>query len=216
MLKALQGEHPGRFFRRMIETEVGAEFLPELFRMPHIPAGPLQHHPEGDLLTHSLQVLERVSALTGSTLARFCAFFHDIGKLSTDPLLYPQHHGHDSAGFKAAEEFCRRLALSSGYGRALAWTSRLHGNANRLAELRPSTRIRVAEQALRGGIGALLPLISAADKPGNDIAAHWEELVAIVRMNMAELGIDVAKLNLMKPEKRSEFILQRRIRQLKT
>ncbi len=179
MLKALQGDCPARFFQLMIETQVGAGLLPELFRMPQIPAGPLQHHPEGDLFTHSMQVLERVSAASDSPLARFCAVFHDIGKLSTDPQNYPKHHGHDEAGFKTAEEFCRRLALPADYGRALAWTSRLHGNANRLAELRPSTRIRIASQAARGGIAELLPLISAADKPGNDISGEWNKLLTI-------------------------------------
>jgi len=211
MLKALQGVNPGQFFLNMLKTGVGAGLLPELFRMAQIPAGPLQHHPEGDLFTHSMQVLERVSAVTGSELARFCALFHDIGKLSTKPQHYPQHHGHDEAGFKPAEELCRRLALPAEYGRALAWTSRLHGNVNRFAELRPSTRIRLACQAARGGIGELLPLVSAADKPGSDISGEWRQLLAVAMMKIADLGIDAEKLALMKPENRSEFILQRRV-----
>jgi len=215
LLKSLQGDYPGRFFERMIETGVGAELLPELFRMAQIPAGPPQHHPEGDLLTHSLQVLDRVSSVTGSVLGRFCAFFHDIGKLSTNPQHYPRHHGHDEAGFYPAEEFCRRLALPAEYGRALAWTSRLHGCVNRLAELRPSTQIRVAQQAAKGGIGELLPLISAADKPGNDITGAWQQLLAVAMMNLADLGIDAEKLHMLQPEKRSEFLLQRRVEFLK-
>jgi tRNA nucleotidyltransferase (CCA-adding enzyme) len=162
-----------------------------------------------------MQVLERVSAASDSLLARFCAVFHDIGKLSTNPEHYPKHHGHDEAGFKTAEEFCRRLALPVDYGRALAWTSRLHGNTNRLAELRPSTRIRIASQAARGGIAELLPLISAADKPGNDISCEWSELLTVASMNTADLGIDSEKLNSMKVEKRAEFILQSRVEFLK-
>jgi tRNA nucleotidyltransferase (CCA-adding enzyme) len=201
MLQALQGDYPGQFFQRMIETQ--------------IPAGPLQHHPEGDLFTHSIQVLERVSSVTDSPLARFCAFFHDIGKLSTNPKYYPKHHGHDEAGFKSAEEFCRRLTLPTEYGKALAWTSRLHGNANRFAELRPATRIRIACQAARGGIAELLPLVSAADKPGNDISGEWRQLLVVAMMNVADLGIDSEKLHLMKPENRSEYLLQRRVEFLK-
>jgi tRNA nucleotidyltransferase (CCA-adding enzyme) len=215
MLKALQGDRPGRFFRRMIETGIGGGFLPELFRMAQVPAGPLQHHPEGDLFTHSLQVLERFSAGTGSALGRFCAFFHDIGKLATDPQHYPKHHGHDEAGFNVAEGFCRRLALPADYGRALAWTSRLHGSANRLAELRPATRIRIACQADRGGIGELLPLVSAADKPGSDMSGVWRDLLAVARMNLADLGIDAGRLALIPPAKRAEFLLQRRVEFLK-
>jgi tRNA nucleotidyltransferase (CCA-adding enzyme) len=135
MLKAFAAPDPQSFFRGMVEFSVGRNWLPELFRMAQIPAGPLQNHPEGDLLEHSCEVLERVSSVSADNLARFCAFFHDIGKLATDPVLYPHHHGHEDAGFRTAEQFCRRLALPTDYRRA-PWISRLHGNANRFHELR--------------------------------------------------------------------------------
>ncbi|MBW4057117.1 MAG: HD domain-containing protein, partial [Proteobacteria bacterium] len=162
MLKALARKVPERFFQRMIEFNVGAEFLPELFRMPQIPAGPLQHHPEGDLLTHSVQVLQRVAAASNDPLARFCALFHDLGKLGTDPKLYPKHHGHDEAGFGMATGFCNRLRLPATYRRGLAWTSRLHGKGNRWDELRDSSKLEKAEQAIKAGIAGILPRVSAA------------------------------------------------------
>jgi tRNA nucleotidyltransferase (CCA-adding enzyme) len=210
MLKALAAPDPPRFFDGMVEFSVGGNWLPEMFRMAQIPAGPPQNHPEGSLLTHSLQVLGRVSARSADTLARFCAFFHDIGKLATVPPLYPQHCGHEDAGFTTAEQFCRRLVLPTAYGRALAWTSRLHGSANRFHELRASTKISVAEQAIRGGIVDILPLISAADKVGNDITADWRRVVAVIRMTSEELGIDTARLLAMQPQNRAAFILQKR------
>ncbi len=216
MLKSFSAPEPGRFFQKMLEFDVGRLWLPELFRMPEIPAGPLVYHPEGDLLSHSLQVLERVTSLSSSPLARFCAFFHDIGKLSTDPSLYPKHHGHDEAGFRVAEDFCRRLSLPADYGRALAAISRLHGNANRLDELRQSTRIRMAQQAIRAGITDLVPLISGADKPGNNCMEGWERAVAVAGMNTADLGIDPLTIEMMKPSKRSEFVLQKRVEALKS
>ena len=211
MLKAFAAPDPQSFFRGMVEFSVGRNWLPELFRMAQIPAGPLQNHPEGDLLAHSCEVLGRVSSVSADNLARFCAFFHDIGKLATDPALYPQHHGHEDAGFRTAEQFCRRLALPTDYRRALAWISRLHGNANRFHELRASTKIRVAEQALKGGVIEILPLISAADKVGNVLTDDWRQVVTVARMTTDELGIDTARLLAMKPEKRAEFILQKRV-----
>jgi len=118
MVKALAAEDPARFLCRMLEFGVGGHWLPELFRMPQVPAGPLEYHPEGDLLTHSLQVLQRVALQTPEPLARFCGLFHDIGKLSTDPLLYPRHHGHDKAGFEPALKLCSGLnSLLPGAGR---------------------------------------------------------------------------------------------------
>lgn len=214
MLKALAAPSPERFFQRMLEFDLGRLWLPELYSMSQVPAGPLQYHPEGDLLTHSFQVLARLAAVNRSPLARFCAFFHDIGKLATEPALYPKHHGHEEAGFKAAPPFCRRLALPLEYGRSLAWVSRFHGNANRLDQLRPATRIRMAEQALRAGISELLPRISAADKGEEGDFEEWQRTVAVAGMSCAELGINSEKLLAIKPGKRAELILQRRVEQL--
>ena len=211
MLKALTGKRPERFFQRMVELKVGAEFLPEIFRMPAIPAGPLVHHPEGDLFTHSVQVLQRLAAVTNEPMARFCAFFHDLGKLATDPALYPKHHGHDDAGYEMAAEFCNRLCLPATYRKALASVCRLHGKANKWEELRDSTKIKIAEQAIKAGIADILPLVSAADKLGGVPMVGWDDAIRVAGMNTQELGIDRAKLEAMPIESRQSFILQKRI-----
>lgn len=190
MLKALAADEPARYFRRMIEFGVGKAFLPELFRMQEIPAGPLEYHPEGDLLTHSLQVLERVCGETRDVVTRFCALFHDLGKLATVPDLYPKHYGHDEAGFRSARPFCDRLALPATVRTALAWVNRLHTTANRWQELRPATKVKLAEQAERGGIAAILPLVAAADKAGGAGMPGWSQAIRIVRLSTEELGID--------------------------
>jgi tRNA nucleotidyltransferase (CCA-adding enzyme) len=167
-------------------------------------------------LTHSIQVLERVAVVSGDIQTRLCAFFHDIGKLYTDPLLYPKHHGHDEAGFREAAELCKRLALPRDYGRALAWISRLHGNANRISELRPATKIRMAEQAIKAGITDMLPIISAADQVANGFHADdWRQVVRVARMSSSELGIDAGKLVAIRPDIRSDYILQKRVATLK-
>lgn len=215
MIKALAGELPERFFQGMLAFGVGREFLPELFRLPEIPAGPLEHHPEGDLLSHSLQVLLRVAQETGDPLTRFCAFFHDLGKLVTDPACYPRHHGHDQAGFGMAESFCQRLSLAASYRKSLAWVSRLHGNANNWGTLRDSTRVRMAEQAVRGGIDTILPLVSRADKPGGLSMAGWDTAVRVAKMSSAELGIDRVKLESMPVAGRSDYLLQMRVEMLR-
>lgn len=211
MLKALEAAAPERFFLGMLEFRVGANILPELFLMPGIPAGPLIHHPEGDLLTHSTQVLQRVSQLTGDPLARFCAFFHDIGKLATLPALYPEHHGHDEAGFTMSGAFSDRLRLPTAYRMALAWVSRLHGKLNRWSELRDSTRIKAAGEAIKADIPIILALISMADKAGGLEAKGWETAINIARMTTAELGIDRGQIENMPTGKRSDFILQKRV-----
>ena len=190
LLKALASADPARFFRKMIEFGVVREFLPELFRMATIPAGPLVHHPEGDLLTHSLQVLERLCTVTDDVVGRFCALFHDLGKLESPPEQYPRHHGHDEAGFRMAGAFCDRLTLPGALKTALRWVNRLHTTVNLWEELRVGTQVRVAEQAVRAGVAGLLPLVAAADKGEGGPLPGWEEAVRIVGLSTVALGID--------------------------
>lgn len=211
MLKAFETARPELFFRLMLEYDTGRIYLPEIFRMPSVPAGPPAHHPEGDLFTHSLEVLERATALSGAPLVRFCALFHDIGKLATDPSLYPRHHGHDRAGFVMAGEFCRRLRIPAGYGKALAWISRLHGSLNRWDQLRDSTRMRIAVQALKAGIADTLPLVSASDKAGGVEPPGWREALQIAAMSSSELGIELQDLERLPVSGRAGRILQKRV-----
>ncbi|MDD5284223.1 MAG: HD domain-containing protein [Desulfuromonadaceae bacterium] len=211
MLKAMESPEPERYFQRMLELNVGETFLPELFRFPAIPAGPPIHHPEGDLFTHSCQVLQRVSLSTDNPLTRFCAFFHDIGKLATDPADYPKHHGHDRAGFQLAIDFCDRLRLPANYRIALAWISRLHGKLNIWDEQRDATKIRMAGRAVKAGIEEILPLVSEGDKPGGQAYNGWWEAVRISGLTTSQLRIDRVRLEEMKGEKRGDYILQKRV-----
>lgn len=211
MIKAFAQKDPSRFFALMLQFDVGRSLLPELFRMPQIPAGPLQHHPEGDLFTHSCQVLAEMVAITAEALPRFCAFFHDLGKLATDPALYPKHHGHDEIGFELAVPFCNRLALPAAWRRALAWSSRLHGPASRWQETRDSTRIRIAEGAIKGGIADILPHLAAADWPEGPGMLDWPLALVAARLSSAQLGISSEQMEKLAPQERGSLILQRKI-----
>jgi tRNA nucleotidyltransferase (CCA-adding enzyme) len=188
MLKALGRPDPSRFFRRMLQFRIGEALLPEIFRMPEVPAGPQQYHPEGDLFTHSMQVLDRMALSSSDPIARFCALFHDLGKLFTPKELYPKHHGHDHAGFKATPAFCKRLRLPSALQRALQATSKLHNTANRWHELRDSTKIQLALDAQKAGIAPFLPLVVAADCGGT--MPGWDCALRAAGLNSAQLGIE--------------------------
>jgi tRNA nucleotidyltransferase (CCA-adding enzyme) len=211
MLKALAMCEPDAFFRLLIEYDTGKAYLPELFRMPQVPAGPLIHHPEGDLFTHSIQVLQRVANVSIDPLTRFCALFHDIGKLATSPALYPRHHGHDQAGFGMALEFCRRLRLPAHFGKAVSWVSRLHGTYNLWEQLRDATKLKMADQAVKAGIEDVLPLVAAADKAGGSEPVEWRKAVQVAGLSATELGQDLQALEQMQPSRRPEYILQKRV-----
>ncbi|HJV35936.1 HD domain-containing protein [Geomonas sp.] len=215
MLKALTKEEPTRFFRRMLEFQVGESYLPEIFRMPEVPAGPLQYHPEGDLFAHAMQALERMSLQSPDVIARFCALFHDLGKLATPETEYPKHHGHEEAGAAAAAAFCKRLRLPVSLQRALQATCRFHGNGNNWEELRESTKIKVAQGAIKGGIEGILPMVVRADSGG--VMAGWQETVRIASMNAAQLGLDPALFSdpSFPPESCQQILMQRRVELLR-
>jgi tRNA nucleotidyltransferase (CCA-adding enzyme) len=215
MFKSLEAPEPEKFFKRMLEFRVGENYLPEIFRMPHVIAGPPEYHPEGDLFTHSIQTLQSVSQQTKDPLTRFCAFFHDLGKLATDPAVYPKHHGHEEAGFVMAPEFCRRLRLPAMYSTALAWICKLHGKFNRWTDLRDTTKVRTAEQALKAGITGILPLVASADKGVGGEIIGWGDAVRVAGMPASELGIDLEKLESIPTGSRSDFILQKRVEMLR-
>lgn len=216
LLKALAASNPSRFFERMLQFRVGQHWLPELFSMPLIPAGPPEYHPEGDLFSHSQQVLQRVTAQTADPLARFCAFFHDLGKLLTAPDCYPRHHGHDQAGVVPAIELCTRLRLPTRYRRALAGVNRLHTTMGLWDTLRDATRLRLAEQATKAGITDLLPLVSQADKPGAEPVGHqWRLCLEIISLTTAALGIDQKPLSILQPQALRDLILDRRVQALR-
>lgn len=216
MVKALAGRQPVRFFEQMIHFRIGTNWLPELFRMPDIPAGPLQHLQAMGQQIPFWMMLQRAAAVSPDPLTRFCAFFHDIGKLSSDPALYPKHHGHDEAGFKPAQNLCKRLCLPAEWGRALAWISRLHTNLNRWSELRDATKLRIADQARKAGISQILAVVSAADKPGNSTPVQWLQALEVAAMNSTQLGIDKEQLEAMQEKHRPDCILQHRIRLLRS
>lgn len=212
MLKALAKPDPCRFFSRMVQLQVGRDQLPEIFDMVHVPAGPLKHHPEGDLFTHSLQTLERMAAMSSDPTARFCAFFHDLGKLATPREFYPKHHGHDRAGADLALPFCRRLRLPVTMQRALQSVCRLHNNANRWEELRESTRIQLALDAIKAGTVEILPLVVRADF--SEELTGWDKVLQVAVLNSAQLGIDPNAFP-GEPEKLQQVIMQRRVEELR-
>jgi tRNA nucleotidyltransferase (CCA-adding enzyme) len=221
MLKALAKPDPVRFFSRLLQFGIARDIIPEIFQMPKVPAGPLEHHPEGDLFTHSMQVLERMCRSTPDPAARFCALFHDLGKLSTPKELYPRHHGHDRAGAAAAPAFCKRLRLPLALQRALQAACRLHNTANHWGELRDSTKIELALEARKGGIEEILPLVVAADLGGP--LPGWEDALRVAALNSAQLGIDpkaflddqVGKSGVNSSEKLQQVIMQRRVEELR-
>jgi poly(A) polymerase len=100
-------------FELLDETGLLQQVLPEIARMKGMEQPP-QFHPEGDVWTHTLMLLEQLEPGCEATLA-WGALLHDVGKPATfcrapDRIRFD---GHVEVGVAIAAEICRRLRFSN-------------------------------------------------------------------------------------------------------
>lgn len=105
-----------RGFELLDETGLLPFVLPEIAAMKGVEQPP-QYHPEGDVWTHTLLMIEQLPAGTPATLA-WGVLFHDVGK---PPTFRPisetgdriRFDGHAGVGERMGEEICRRFHFSN-------------------------------------------------------------------------------------------------------
>ncbi len=98
------------------QADLLQQVLPEVAAMQGVEQPP-QYHPEGDVWTHTLLMLESLAAGASPTLA-WGILLHDVGK---PPTFKPMSEtgdrirfdGHVSVGVVLAETICRRLRFSN-------------------------------------------------------------------------------------------------------
>ncbi len=113
ILKMLTEGHARRAFELLDQSELLAQVLPEIKKMQGV-AQPPQYHPEGDVWTHTLMLLEGLPAGCSKTLA-LGALLHDVGKPPTFRIAPDRirFDNHAEVGTKMAAEICRRFRLSN-------------------------------------------------------------------------------------------------------
>ena len=114
LIRILCGGRARRGFELLDGTGLLQEVLPEIAAMKGVEQPP-QYHPEGDVWTHTLLMLESLQQDCTPTLA-IGVLLHDVGKPPTfrvaeDRIRFDQHV---SVGVRMAEVICRRLRLSQG------------------------------------------------------------------------------------------------------
>jgi poly(A) polymerase len=111
IVKILTEGQARRGFELLDETGLLPEVLPEVKALQGV-AQPPEFHPEGDVWTHTLMMLEALRLPT-ATLA-LGALLHDIGKPATFTVRERiRFDGHVEIGARMAEHICHRLRLSS-------------------------------------------------------------------------------------------------------
>jgi poly(A) polymerase len=113
LTKMLTEGHARRAFELLDETGLLAEVLPEIARMKGV-AQPPQFHPEGDVWTHTLLLLEQLQPDCPLTLA-WGALLHDVGKPPTFRVAPDRirFDGHVDVGVAMGAEICRRFRFSN-------------------------------------------------------------------------------------------------------
>jgi len=113
LTKMLTEGHARRAFQLLDETGLLQQVLPEIVRMQGVEQPP-QYHPEGDVFTHTLLLLDQLEAGCSPTLA-WAALLHDVGKPPTyrnapDRIRFD---GHVEVGVAMAAEILRRFRFSN-------------------------------------------------------------------------------------------------------
>jgi poly(A) polymerase len=140
ILKILTEGGARRGFELLDRMDLLAEVLPEIKALQGV-AQPPQFHPEGDVWTHTLMMLEGLRSPT-PTLA-LGVLLHDVGKPPTfsvsDRIRFNQHV---EIGAKMAEEICERLCLSVREREQVAELVRHHLRFMDFPHMRRSTQLR--------------------------------------------------------------------------
>jgi len=138
-----------RGFTLLEEAGLLQEALPEIVRMRGVEQ-PAEFHPEGDVWTHTLLLLEQLPAGTSPTLA-WGALLHDVGKPSTfAPPRSPgdriRFDGHVEVGTRMAEEIAHRLRFPGDETERVAALVAQHLRFKDVFDMRPATLKRFVRQ----------------------------------------------------------------------
>ena len=139
----------GRGFVLLEETGLLGHVLPEIACLRGVQQPP-EFHPEGDVWTHTLLLLEQLPTGASATLA-WGALLHDVGKPSTfAPPRGPDDRirfdGHVEVGTRMAEEIARRLRFSGEETERVAALVAQHLRFKDVFEMRPATLKRFVRQ----------------------------------------------------------------------
>ncbi|MDX2006013.1 MAG: CCA tRNA nucleotidyltransferase [Meiothermus sp.] len=121
--KAFAHPNASCFVRYMFELQILQQLIPEFENADQLWQNP-RWHPEGDVLTHVLEVIDRAPPPY-----RWHALLHDIGKADTakwKPEGWYSFHGHEFVGADLIPRIAADLKLPNALRDELIVTTRLH------------------------------------------------------------------------------------------
>lgn len=140
ILKILTEGQARRGFELLDSTSLLEQVLPEVKAMQGVEQPP-EFHPEGDVWTHTLMMLDGLKSPTPALALG--VLLHDVGKPSTFAVRERiRFDSHVEVGAKMAEEICKRLRLSLRDTERVVELIRHHMRFKDLPRMKRSTRIR--------------------------------------------------------------------------
>ena len=137
--KVLTGtEKPSVFFRVLRQMEQLEPWFPEVKQLIGLEQDPV-YHPEGDVWTHTMEVLDRAAALRDKAEQPYAfmmlALTHDFGKIVSTEFVNGRIHayGHETAGLPIIEGFLRRFTEETAVISYVLNMAELHMKPNMMA-----------------------------------------------------------------------------------
>lgn len=138
-----------RGFELLEESGLLRQVLPEVSRLQGVPQPP-EYHPEGDVWTHTLLMLEGLPAGVPRTLA-WGVVLHDVGKpITFRPVSATgdriRFDGHVHVGVRISAEICKRLKFSNEESEQIQALVANHMKFKDAAQMKKSTLKRFVRQ----------------------------------------------------------------------
>ncbi len=140
-VKALETNHPSAYFNTLLECGALKVVFPELDALTGVDQ-PAAHHPEIDTYVHVMMCVDLSAKLKQTTVQRFAALVHDLGKGITPKDELPQHKAHEHRGVPLVEAMCDRLKVPNPYRWMGVNACRYHLNIHTVKQLTHKTLLR--------------------------------------------------------------------------
>lgn len=140
-------QKPRRFFDVLNEFDALKYISPVFTKLSNTPAGPEEHHQEGSVLEHTLQVIEQAHQLdaTNPNLL-WAALGHDMGKINTPKKYLPNHPNHDTNGLKVIDTFTADIPLTNMQTQTMKRAAKHHMRVKHTPEMNAATLLKFASQ----------------------------------------------------------------------
>ncbi len=141
-VKALQTQAPQRYFEVLQQIGALQVLMPELSCLFSVPQES-KWHPEGDVGTHSLLVLQAMRKISDDVACLWAALCHDVGKGLTPIALLPKHPNHEVNGVVLVKILSERYKIPSLVQELAMLACRWHGDIHKAQELSANQRLAV-------------------------------------------------------------------------